>query len=500
MNSVDVLIAGAGPTGLALACGLRQHGITVRVVDGAEAPATTSRANILHARGVEVLNRLGALGDLRNQSVNALEMTMHVNGRAVGTLRFGEVEGTQLSALIVSQAEIEAELRRRLGELGIEVEWGRAVVETEQDSDGSTATLGSGEKIHTSWLVGCDGAHSTVRQLANIAFPGVPVADQFLLADVHADWDRDRSGSAGWYHRDGVFLAMPMRDRSGQDDVWRLLADTPVSEERLSEPDIVERLGHLLHERTGLTDVHIRETKWASMFRIHRRLADRYREGRILLAGDAAHIHSPLGGQGMNTGIGDAENLAWKLALVIQGRADGSLLDTYESERRPLAEDVLRNTTVNTKVLLGQGAPGRFLRDRILTPLTNLPTVQRWATYAASQLWVSYRRGPLGGSWRGPRPRPGERVRDVPCLRADGGSSRLHTELRGKWAVLGSQRCTEAARELLGDAVVRLTPTGPGDTLLIRPDAHLAWRGDDPAQLRQALASQLGSTLKGIST
>ena len=158
------------------------------------------------------------------------------------------------------------------------------------------------------------------------------------------------------------------------DDVWRLMADVRLAEgETLTEQQILDRIRQLLTERTGLTEVRIRDAKWTSVFRIHRRLADAYRDGRIVLAGDAAHVHSPFGGQGMNTGIGDAENLAWKLALVVQGRADEALLDTYEAERRPLAAEVLRNTTTNTRVLLGEGALGRLLRDRVLTPITRLP-------------------------------------------------------------------------------------------------------------------------------
>ncbi|CAM05755.1 4,5-epoxidase [Saccharopolyspora erythraea NRRL 2338] len=483
----EVLITGAGPAGLALACALRQHDVAVRVVDKAGGPATTSRANILHARGVEVLNRLGALGDLRERGLSALQLSIHLEGRQIAEVRFGEVEGARLSAVFISQAEIEGELRRRLGELGVEVEWGSELVSASQDDTGVTAELSGGEQVRAQWLVGCDGAHSAVRRLAGIGFPGAPLVDQWLLADVHADWDRDRSGSAGWYHRDGLLFAMPMRE-PGRDDLWRIMCDVPRADEALTEQQILDRLRRLLPERTGLTDVRITDAKWASAFRIHRRLADRYRSGRVLLAGDAAHIHSPFGGQGMNTGVGDAENLAWKLALVARGMAGEALLDTYEAERRPVAAYVLRGTTANTKLLLGGGAAGRFLRDRVLTPLLNLPVVQRMGTDAASQLRISYRRGPLAAPVRGPRPRSGDRVRDFECLRADGTRTRLHTELRGRWAVVGD---APVARKWLGDRVVTLTPTGSGDTLLVRPDGHLAWRGTDQAELGRWLENAL---------
>ncbi len=485
MNSTEVLVVGAGPAGLAMACGLLQHGVSVRVVDGAAGPATTSRANILHARGVEVLNRLGALGDLRDRSVSAIKLTFHLGGRPVATVRFGEVEGAQLSALLVSQAEIEAALRRRLAELDGSVEWDAALVDATQDGGGVTASLGTGQTVRAGWLIGCDGARSTARDLAGIGFPGAPVADQWLLADVHADWDVDRTGSLGWYHRDGLFFAMPMRDAAGPENVWRLMCDVSLSEDdRLDDREILDRFRRLLPERTGLTDVRLLDIVWTSVFRIHRRLAERYRSGRILLAGDAAHIHSPFGGQGMNTGIGDAENLAWKLALVVRGRADDPLLDTYQAERRPLAEDVLRNTTANTRLLVGEGRLTRFLRDRVMTPLANLPAVQRRATRTASQLWVNYRRGPLAGAgWRvGRRPRPGDRMPDVVCRRRDGSATRLHTELGGHWALLVADGTGEApvtsARKRLGDHVTVLHVEERGDEVrLVRPDAHLAWRG-----------------------
>nr|WP_093157282.1 FAD-dependent monooxygenase [Saccharopolyspora antimicrobica] len=475
---MGVLVVGAGPTGLALACGLRAHGVPVRVIDRAAGPATTSRANILHARGVEVLNRLGALGDLPDRAQHAVRITLHAADKPLATVSFGEIEGDQLSALLVSQAEVEAVLRGRLTELGGAVEWDRELTDLVQDADGVTATV-SGETSRADYVVGCDGAHSAVRRLTGIGFPGAQLVDQWLLADVDADWDLDRLGSSGWFARDGLFLAMPMRSET--DDRWRVMADVEHAED-----DVLAQLRRLLPERTGRTDARLREATWTSAFRIHRRLADSYRAGRVLLAGDAAHIHSPFGGQGMNTGIGDAENLAWKLALVVRGRAGSALLDTYQAERRPLAEDVLRGTTANTKIMLANGIVGRAVRN-LFTRVANLDAFQRRGTWLASQLWVNYRRGPLG-SRRGPRPRPGDRVPDLVCQDADGRPTRLHTELRGRWAVLSGQR----PETPLGDAAVHLVPEDRRDEIwLIRPDAHLAWRGTSAAELTRWLETTL---------
>ncbi|MUL41772.1 oxygenase [Streptomonospora sp. PA3] len=486
-DSADVVVAGAGPTGLALACGLRLHGVSVRVVDQAAAPATTSRANILFGRGVEVLRRLGALGDLPERSVTPGRLTTYVNGRPLVSIGLADLLGGDEPGhrgLYVSQAEIEAALRDRLAELGGTVEWSSPLVGVEEDSAGLTAALGGGRTVRARWLVGCDGARSATRKLAGIGFPGAPVIERFLLADVHADWAHDREEGSIYLHRDGVLMAIPMRSPEGSADLWRLMAN--VADDGETEPGddaITERFGRLLAERAGASGVRLRSAEWTSVFRIHRRLADRYRRGRVLLAGDAAHTHSPVGGQGMNTGFGDAENLAWKLALVVAGRADTALLDTYEAERRPLAAGVLRATTANTKLLVSEDPVRRFVRDRVLVPIGNLRPLQRRNAAAASQLSVSYRRGPLGARGRpGGRPRPGDRLADRECLREDGGRTRLHSALGGHWVLLvpetGAQGSARSAADRLGDSLSVLVRTdGTGEVWLVRPDAHLAWRG-----------------------
>ncbi|BCJ39274.1 oxygenase [Actinocatenispora thailandica] len=485
----EVLVVGAGPTGLALACALRLQGVPVRVIDAAAAPATTSRANILHARGVEVLDRLGALGDLPDRALTALTITQYLDGRPAITVRFGDQGlGTARPALYVSQADLEAELRHRLRELGVRVDWCTTLVGLAQDEDGVTGTVEDGRTVTCRWLAGCDGSHSTVRALTGIGFPGVRISERFLLADVHAGWPVERSGGHGWIHPDGPLFAVPMREVGRADDLWRLMAYDPAPE-KADDPhgdeQILDRFRQLLPERTGRTDIELGATAWTSVFRVHRRLADSYRRGRVFLVGDAAHVHSPLGGQGMVTGIGDAENLAWKLALVVAGRAAPALLDSYQAERRPLATEVLRRTTTATRLQVGQGALMRALRDRVLVPAASLPAVQRRASRVASQLWVGYRRGPLAGGLRarlGRRPRPGDRVPDLACTRPDGTGTRLHAELRGRWALLTAAGCPgdliEAARHHLDPGPVRLIPRPErSDVWLVRPDAHLAWRG-----------------------
>ncbi|MGV0875343.1 FAD-dependent monooxygenase [Mycolicibacterium sp. XJ879] len=494
MAHPETIVVGAGPSGLALACGLLMQGVDVRVVDKASGPATTSRANFVHARGSEVLDRLGALGELPQHSVRAMQITSYLGGKPVMRLRFGDPGlDTAAPPMVISQASVEAALRDRLRALGGTVEWNSPLVDLRQDDDVVVATLGTGEDARAAWLVGCDGAGSATRRRADIGFPGAKLTERFLLADVALDWDLDRSGTTGWIHPDGMLGVMPMPG-----DMWRVIAYDPGQPaEKPTDEQILDRLQHILPERSG-RDVRVTGTEWLSMFQVHRRLADTYRRGRVLIAGDAAHTHAPFGGQGMLTGLGDVENLAWKLALVIGGRADAALLDTYQAERRPLATEVLRDTSAVTKINIAQGPVGRFLRDRVVLPLLSLPRVQRSLTYRTSQLWVDYRDGPLAEKhWCTKKPRPGDRIADTECRRVrDGEPTRLYAELGGRWALLASgdhDALSATAHAHLGERVVALCcQTDQTDAMLVRPDGHLGWRGRSDPELAGWLHRALG--------
>ncbi|MGH3872707.1 MAG: FAD-dependent monooxygenase [Pseudonocardiaceae bacterium] len=489
---MSVLVVGAGPTGLAVACGLRSAGVQVRVFDRATGPAVTSRALGLQPRGVEVLARLGALGDLPARSLPIGQVVVSINGREVGRLAMGRpTRLVRRPGLLVSQAEIEAQLRCRLAELGDAAQWGREVVDLEQDPSGVTVRLVDGETLRTGWVVGCDGAHSVVRKAAHIGFPGVPLVERFLLADVQAELPLPRDTVAVWLRGQDMLAAFPLPGV----DLWRLMAPAPAGE-AVQGDAVLDALTGLLTIHAGYPAGVVRGAQWTSTFRFHRRLADTYRQGRVLLAGDAAHIHSPFGGQGLNTGIGDAENLAYKLALVTEGRAGAVLLDSYQAERRPVAAEVLASTSSMTRLVLGDTAVARLVRDRVFVPLLNRPWVQRRIWERASQLTLSYRASPR--RWFSSC-QPGDRIPDLGCRRQDGAGTRLHAELGPRWAVLAApsataQGCLEIARGRLGaDRVVGLTPDGPPPpaVLLVRPDAHLAWRGRTSDGLRRWLAGAL---------
>jgi 4,5-epoxidase len=482
-----VLIVGAGPAGLALACGLLSSGVDVRLVDAAYGPATTSRALGLQPRGVEVLDRLGALGDLPDRAVHmAGTVIRDVRGRAM--LRLVVPEGALLggrSALTISQAEIEAQLRARIAELGGTIEWCRELIGLTQDPVGVRAGFADGRTEHAEWVVGCDGASSRVRKAAGISLAGHTAVERFLLADARVELPVKRGFATMWAGPEGSLAAVPLPGP----DWWRLMAPNPPGQpDELSREAVIEQLSCIARDQVGVRDLDIREVAWTSTFRIHRRLASAYRKDRILLAGDAAHIHGPVGGQGMNTGIGDAENLAWKLALVVDGHATPALLDSYEAERRPIAQAVVSSVGGIDTVLLSKNPLLAFVRDHVLLPLVNRPAMQRWIWHKASQLGISYRTGPLAArpARRLDGRRPGDRVPDLPCQLPDMTPTRLHAELRGHFAVLAgatahAEKITELVRQRLGDRVTTLLvpdwPTNRG--LLVRPDAHLAWHGPD---------------------
>ncbi len=449
-----------------------------------------SRALALQSRGIEVLDRLGALGDLPARAKNALDFRVYVDGRFLASFLFGgPVRGGPSGMHGMPQAEIERQLRSRLGEFGVSVEWGSQLGDATQDDSGVTALLTNGSAIRGSWLVGCDGAHSAVRKVAGIDFTGEPVAQRFVLADVRVGWSGDRKLAYAWFEGgNSVLFALELPDTSDSPDLWRFLGTFPLEEaEELDDDGVVDHIRRMLRERARVEEVEIRDVRWTSTFRIQRRLADSYRRQRFFLAGDAAHIHSPIGGQGLNMGIGDAENLAWKLALVVRGLADDALLDTYEAERRPFASRILSGTTKATRLILTEKPLGRLFRDRVVIPLTNLSVVQRRIAEAASQLKDTYRGGPLApqSDARFARsPRPGDRIADLSCELEDGTLTRLYNELARRWVMVlpsrGGNACVAAAREFLGDELLTVTAVDHGvrDALLIRPDAHLAWRGN----------------------
>ena len=382
-----VLVVGAGPVGLAAAGELARQGTRVRLIDALPAPTTESRAIVVHPRTQEHLDAMGALDrvERRAQEINGAELHVGADTRPRVRLTTTEVDSRYPRILNVSQIETEAILREVAAERGITVENGVRLDGLVQDDDGVRVTLTSAagtEQRRYGWVVGADGGHSTVRQAVGTHIEGVFTGQDSILADVDVDTQLPPTKLRIFLHPSGVAGVFPLPD-------GRVRLTLTVDPPSPGSVPTVEEVQRLVDERMG-GQWRIRAVHWLTYFQIHHGQVPQYRHGRILLAGDAAHIHSPLGGQGMNTGIQDAVNLAWKLALVSTGRADEALLDTYHAERHPVAAAVVAQTTRLTDVMSSAGAEAR-LRNLGLLMVGHLPAVGHKIMTAMTETAVNYR-------------------------------------------------------------------------------------------------------------
>ena len=394
---VDVLVAGAGPTGLVLALELARRGVRVRVVDRADGPGLASRAMAVQARTLELYRRLGLADEVVARGIPIEKVHLREGGREVAAFEIGEI-GKGLSpypfALSFPQDEHERVLGAWLEAAGVRVEWGTELVDFDDAGDRVRATLrtaGGDETLEAAYLGGCDGARSAVRERLGVGFPGGTYEQLFYVADVEATGEAANGDLNGCLATDAFCVIFPIRT-SGS---FRLIGIVPEAlgrRESVTLDDLmplVERLGGL----------RISRENWFSTYRVHHRVADRFRVGRVFIAGDAGHVHSPAGGQGMNTGIGDAVNLAWKLAAVVGGRGDAAVLDTYEPERIAFARLLVESTDRGFTAIVDRGVGGRLLRGFLIPHLfpilTRFRAVRRLAFRTISQTRITYRGGAL---------------------------------------------------------------------------------------------------------
>ncbi len=400
-RAVDVLVAGAGPTGLAMACELRRQGVECLVVDADDGPTPLheSRALAIHASTMEVFHRLGVADPMvaQGRPVHGLSV-YHGTNRIMGfRLALSPDETRYPYILSLPQGQTERILIERLGELGGEVAWSTRLSSFKSDVNGVTAVLkgpsGGATHVRARWLIGCDGPRSVVRHALGLSFAGGEYPERFLLADVRLHWPMPTDEGAIVLTSDGPFLSIPLPE-SGW---WRLIDATGAVE--VDEPDAIVARFREMTARVAAsgTPAMFDEVRWASSFLIHRRIVDRYRAGRCFVVGDAAHLHSPAGGQGMNIGVQDAVNLAWKLALVVRGEGREEILDSYNAERRPVAERVLRGTDWLTRVLTLRNPVARGVRNALLGVLSGVDAVRRKLSRELSELSVSYRKSPIVG-------------------------------------------------------------------------------------------------------
>ncbi|MEU9097910.1 FAD-dependent monooxygenase [Streptomyces sp. NPDC048361] len=448
-DTTDVLIVGSGPVGLSAAAELARHGVRSRVIDRLPARLPYAKAVGIQPRTLEIWDRMGLIRDILEASVPLRGQRAYVNGVEQPRIVLELPPEVPYGFAALPQYETERLLEEYLAGLGTAVERGTELTSFEQDADGVTARLtaasGAQEEVRAGYLVGCDGAHSTVRKGLGLSFEGGAFPQEYMLADVEVDWDMPRGHSVRCTHRaaDGSFddalVCVPLpgagryrlsmltppgfsdelarRGSPGQpDDVRNPAGATRGTAVVPAVDQVAHGLGgarvpelsdiRAVVDRLSPTPATLSAMRWSSVFRISHRIVDRYGEGRVFVAGDAAHIHPPTGAQGMNTGIQDACNLAWKLALVVQGAAAPALLTSYDAERRPVGEEVVGQTTVRHTT-----SSGRVDADE---DDPKFPMVRE------AQLLVGYRDGPLGTKPYGPddAPQPGDRAPDCAGLTA----------------------------------------------------------------------------------
>jgi 2-polyprenyl-6-methoxyphenol hydroxylase-like FAD-dependent oxidoreductase len=338
----DVLIAGAGPVGLVMAIELARYGVAVRIIDKAPQRTDKSKALVIWSRSLEVLARAGCSAGLVDAGYKVSSLNISVNGKSIAHVSLEGLPTPYSYGLMIPQSDTERVLDEFLNSLGVKVERTVELTRFTASDDSVVSTLrhadGAEETAESSWLIGCDGAHSTVRHQLGMEFHGETSLINWILADIHLEnVPRAPEVNVVW-HADGLLATFPIAE-----DRYRIIADVGVVPEN-SNPSAEPTLEEVqaLLDRRFPNGVRATNPIWLSSFRINERKVANYRAGRVFLAGDAAHVHSPAGGQGMNTGMQDACNLAWKLALVVRGIGSESLLDSYSAERSPIADQVLR--------------------------------------------------------------------------------------------------------------------------------------------------------------
>jgi rifampicin monooxygenase len=477
MFVIDVIVAGAGPTGVMLACELRLRGLRPLVLDRDAEPTKVVRGMGLHVRSVEVMDQRGLL-----ERFLPLGKQYPLGGHFAGITKPAPERLDTAHGYVfgMPQTTVERLLLERAVELGVEIRRENELVGLGQDDDGVTVDLADGTRLRSRYLVGCDGGRSTVRRLLGVGFPGEPAQNEWLLGEMEVTTPLEELTAVVAEVREThrAFGVGPIGD-----GLFRAVVPAAgVSEDH--GPPTLEEVRQRLRAFAG-TDFGVHSPRWLSRFGDATRLAERYRVGRVLLAGDAAHIHPPLGGQGLNLGIQDAFNLGWKLAAEVDGWAPDGLLDSYETERRPVADDVLNTTRAQVELVSAE--PGPQAVRRLLSELMDFEDVRRFLIEKITAIGIRYDFGD-GHELLG------RRLRDVALKRG-----RLYELMHDGRGLLLDQtgRLSVAGWADRVDHVVDVSEDLDVPAVLLRPDGYVAWVGEDQQELLAQLPTWFGDAGAG---
>ncbi|MEV4235206.1 MULTISPECIES: rifampin monooxygenase [unclassified Nocardia] len=469
----DVIVVGAGPTGLMLAGELRLQGVEVVVLDKDEQPAPFVRALGIHVRTIEIMEQRGLLGRFL-----AHGRKYPLRGFFAGIAKPAPpyLDTAHGYVLGIPQPDIDRILAEHATEVGADIRRGKRVVAVHRDDDGVTAELSDGTTLHARYLVGCDGGRSTVRKLIDVGFPGEPSTADTLIGEMEVTMPADELAAKVTEIRETQKRFGIGPSGNGAHRVVVPAAD--VADGSTVAPTL-DDIKQQLRVIAG-TDFGVHSPRWLSRFGDATRLAEHYRRGRVLLAGDAAHIHPPMGGQGLNLGVQDAFNLGWKLAAAINGWAPHNLLDSYESERRPVAADVLDNTRAQAELISTEAGPQAV--RRLISELMDFDDVTRYLIEKITAISVRYDFGDGHDLL-------GRRLRNITLTR--GNLYDLMHAGRGMLLDQTGQLSVDRWNDRV-DHIVDTSTEFDAPAVLLRPDGHVAWVGDAQSELNTHLARWFG--------
>jgi 2-polyprenyl-6-methoxyphenol hydroxylase-like FAD-dependent oxidoreductase len=470
-GSVSVLIAGAGPVGLTLANELMRYGIAVRIVDKSSERTDKSKALVLWSRTLELFDHAGYVDPFLAAGMRAHGAQMSNGKDVIARISLDDIESVYPYALMIPQSDTERVLEERLAKQGVKVERTVALESFKDQGSGVEAVLrkasGESETLTADWLIGCDGAHSIVRHGLGFTFDGTTQPSDWYLADGHVSGLAPQDRLHIFWHKDGILAFFPITEGR-----WRVIADLgPAGESGHHADQTLQEVQALITLR-GTDGIVIKDAYWLAAFRINERKVSQYGSGRAFLAGDAAHIHSPAGGQGMNTGMQDAFNLAWKLSLVISGVCKPSLLDSYSVERSAVGDMVLRNASRLTDAAIVRNPILQGLRNTVVKFALGFPQLGHRVANLLAELDITYPKSPLSveGAHRPSATKPGARWPDR--LPADPGKARFT-------AIGPADVVAELAAKFpkLVQAAAASGRADGRDLSLVRPDGYVGFAG-----------------------